>query len=420
MSLCWVEHTRCPDVRPAPLEQVQEEHAEGTKMRAAGLKLSESEHPGPLIAIWQVSEVIPFQEPFDLAVALRPHLLKSSLLGHVMVEAAGDLRLFSQEHLDMQKRQGKILCRGCGVFFQDGNPLRTHVQNSKDARCFSAEAAEYYVRSCQDGEVVPVEVVKKSLPLGFQAARDGDLKKLQGLIENGWDPHTVDHHGNTVLHWAAGSGHVEILHFLVSMKMDPCGASAKHQNRCSLHWAARNGQVAACEYLLDHQSFVDVETDGGDTPLMLSAWQGHVECCAFLVQRRADLHHLNSWGCNAMHKAARMDGQHSSLEMLQFLLSHNVAASRGNCNGHNALHKAAQFGSVSACRLLLDHGLKTRKAMAPDRERNSPSSLAFAAGYHRLAAELRHTEDVLWLVPAIYRAPDLVLPEPDLPSTEHT
>ena len=30
-----------------------------------------------------------------------------------------------------------------------------------------------------------------------------------------------------------------------------------------------------------------VAQDGGDTPLMLSAWQGHVECCAFLVQRRA-------------------------------------------------------------------------------------------------------------------------------------
>lgn len=29
-------------------------------------------------------------------------------------------------------------------------------------------------------------------------------------------------------------------------------------------------------------------------------------------------------------------------------------------------------------------------------------------------------QDVLWLVPAIYRAPDLVRPEPDLPSTQHT
>lgn len=39
--------------------------------------------------------------------------------------------------------------------------------------------------------------------------------------------------------------------------------------------------------------------------------------------------------------------------------------------------EAAQFGSVSACRLLLDHGLKTRKAMAPDRERNSPSTFGW-------------------------------------------
>ena len=46
-------------------------------------------------ALTSLNQVIPFQEPFDLAVALRPHLLKSSVLGHVMVEAAGDLRLFS-------------------------------------------------------------------------------------------------------------------------------------------------------------------------------------------------------------------------------------------------------------------------------------------------------------------------------------
>ena len=29
--------------------------------------------------------------------------------------------------------------------------------------------------------------------------------------------------------------------------------------------------------------FVDVQTEGGDTPLMLSAWQGHVGCCKLLA-----------------------------------------------------------------------------------------------------------------------------------------
>lgn len=40
----------------------------------------------------------------------------------------------------LRKRQGKVLCRGCGVFYLEGNPMRTHVQNSKDSRCFSALA----------------------------------------------------------------------------------------------------------------------------------------------------------------------------------------------------------------------------------------------------------------------------------------
>jgi len=28
--------------------------------------------------------------------------------------------------------------------------------------------------------------------------------------------------------------------------------------------------------------------DGGDTPLMLAAWQGHIDCCAFLGEQRAE------------------------------------------------------------------------------------------------------------------------------------
>lgn len=353
---------------------------------------------------------LPFSEPLDLALAVRQRLLRAPPLAEVRVEQGGELRLYSQPYCDAQKRQGKVLCKGCGVFYLEGNPMRTHVQNSKDSRCFSAEAAEYYLRSCQDGaaSLAAATTVEgaKTLDPGFQAARDGDLDQMCHLVRNGWDvSRAVDRHGNTVVHWAAGGGHVEILRFLVSLRMDPCEPSAKHQNRCGLHWAARNGQVEACRFLLEQRSFVDVQTDGGDTPLMLAAWQGHIDCCAFLGEQRADLHHLNSWGCNAMHKAARMDGKHSSLEMLRFLLSHNVAASRANCNGHNALHKAAQFGSQEACQLLLEAGCRCREAMCQDRDRNSPSSLAFAAGHHRLAGELRHTEDLLWLTPAVYRDP---------------
>ena len=62
-----------------------------------------------------------------------------------------------------------------------------------------AEAAEYYVRSCQDGEVVPVEVVKKILgKLRFEFVwagdKNGGLKEL--FVQGMWSPNNMVHREN--------------------------------------------------------------------------------------------------------------------------------------------------------------------------------------------------------------------------------
>ncbi|CAE7771868.1 unnamed protein product [Symbiodinium necroappetens] len=353
------------------------------------------------------------QEPFDLALAILRRLEDAESLAHIMVEQGGGLRFFTREHIRAQAAKGKVLCKGCGFFFGEGNPMRTHVQNATDTRCFSVEAAEYYLRPCQDDisaeapEGSPAGVAKTPPPDPcLEAAQRGDLVALRALVVAGRDAtKATDHRGNGVLHWAAGGGHVDVCEYLLhELKMDARARTSKHHGRTALHWAARNGHAAVCALLLDAagDDFVDAATDGGDTPLMLAAWQGHVTCCSLLVSRRADVHHTNSWGCNAMHKASRMDGASSSLEMLEYLTHSRVDAGLVNCNGHNSLHKAAQFGSVPAARFLLDAGLRTRAAVTPDRDRNAPSALAFAARFRALAAELRHMEDLLWLTPALY------------------
>jgi len=92
---------------------------------------------------------------------------------------------------------------------------------------------------------------------------------------------------------------------------------------------------------------------GGDTPFMLAAWMGHVEVCSFLVlEAGADPRHVNNWGCNAWHKACRMDGAASSVDMLRFLQQQEVDPCVVNCNGHSPLHKTALHGATAAAEFM--------------------------------------------------------------------
>ncbi|CAK0873053.1 unnamed protein product [Prorocentrum cordatum] len=415
------------------------------------------------VAAWKraaagVGAAVQHPEAFDLASAVVRRMLRldeesgAPVIAHSMVQAGGAIQITTAAYLRAQSLAGRTLCRGCGFFFGTGGPLRQHASSATSTRCLDLAAAEYYEKPCRDdglslpqlersasrpeyaagvaavlvetavadsASVPPAPERPKEtdgqphgqLEAGIVAARDGELHIMQQLVsECRWDPlAAADHHGNGPLHWAAGSGHLAVCRWLVEeCGLDPGKTNAKHHGRSALHWAARNGHEATCQWLLQRvgNSHVDVETDGGDTPLMLAAWQGHVGVCRLLALARADVHHLNSWGCNAMHKAARMDGSSSSLEMLKFLHERGCDPQLVNCNGHNALHKAAQHGSSAAVSWLFDEaGCRTRLAVTLDRDRNSPSALAYAAGYRGLASEMRHVEDVLWLAPALFHPP---------------
>jgi len=58
---------------------------------------------------------------------------------------------------------------------------------------------------------------KSSLPsdLGLLAAANGDIAGYSALIEGGYSPNTVDQHGSSACCWAAGSGKVQFLKYLL-------------------------------------------------------------------------------------------------------------------------------------------------------------------------------------------------------------
>jgi ankyrin repeat protein len=185
------------------------------------------------------------------------------------------------------------------------------------------------------------------LPPALAAARDGCLEVLQELSRGPGGraavASSVDTHGCGPLTWAAGSGHLACVQWLVrSLGCDPA-RPAKRNGRLPLHWASRNGHLRTVQWLVEGDAAGDLgaaegafgaegaraasrvatrslsappvvqrylglapetPTGDGDTAFMLAAWQGHLNVCRWLVAKSGTLvaHAINRWGCNAAFK----------------------------------------------------------------------------------------------------------------------
>lgn len=236
----------------------------------------------------------------------------------------------------------------------------------------------------------------------IEAAKIGDLKQLQVLLENnimnGLEPVDVnaciDDDGNTLLTWAAGNGHLNMCRYLVEhLGMDPRAAGGKRRRwRQPVHWSARNGHTSLCQWLVEEKGVdIDASTENGTTPLHFAIWMGHFECVAWLVEvGHCDVNRRNQFGCNAAHWAAFR----GDVKMLKYMFLHGLDFLHINKNLRSPLHKAAVKGNEEACMWLLKPlaeggpGLGIAH-MQPEIEGDTPITLARSIGHLQLEHNLR-------------------------------
>jgi ankyrin repeat protein len=190
------------------------------------------------------------------------------------------------------------------------------------------------------------------------------------LISHGTNVYERDHRGATLLHWACGTGHWDIVHQLLPNFRHIDSIIAIRDGATILHWAAAGcstrefgigGHVHICEYLFEYirsttssttriQNWINQCTYDGNSPLMWAAWSGSLETVKLLVRNKANTTVVNRNGCSVAHWAA----SGGNLDVCMYLYSiANIDFTISNCGGNTPLSHAVAFGRIEVVEWLL-------------------------------------------------------------------
>jgi ankyrin repeat protein len=124
-----------------------------------------------------------------------------------------------------------------------------------------------------------------------EAAKEGDLPKVNSLVEGGADVNVRTGTGATPLHFAADRGHIDVVELLISKGAD---VNAKTKTGFTpLHWAAARGHIDVVELLISKGVDVNAETKHGFTPLHGAARSGNKDLVELLISKGANVNANN-------------------------------------------------------------------------------------------------------------------------------
>ena len=136
------------------------------------------------------------------------------------------------------------------------------------------------------------ETKRKPLPHQtplYKAITEGNIDEIKRLIEEGENPCDQDTNGDNALHYAAESGKLEILKYLIDEGMcipamkGWCGSTI-------LHSAAAAKQISIVKYLVE-ECLLDpstLEDDNRCSPLVYACRSGDINIAQYLIERMCE------------------------------------------------------------------------------------------------------------------------------------
>ncbi|KAJ5727661.1 hypothetical protein N7493_005481 [Penicillium malachiteum] len=181
------------------------------------------------------------------------------------------------------------------------------------------------------------------------AARNGHLKVVHQLLDEGANMNTDSEDTLTPLSWSSANGHEMIVKLFLEK-----GANADciSGGQTPLLWAADNGHTAVVEELLQKGVALEASDEFGQTPLILAAMKGYLAISELLLAKGASPDLTNDgippiiWAAGNGYK-----------DVVKLLLSYGVSIEcRDGDWGHTPLARAAEKGKKTVVQFLLDKG----------------------------------------------------------------
>jgi len=139
-------------------------------------------------------------------------------------------------------------------------------------------------------------------------AAKGDLVSIQQALAKGADINAKDIIDQTPLMYAAESGRLDMVKYLVENGADVNAKSFnKHTRGTSLIYAASNNRVDVINYLLDHSANINETTPMEESALHWSVAKGFTEATELLLKRGIMVDLKNTQGETALDLGKKLN-----------------------------------------------------------------------------------------------------------------
>ncbi|KAL8957795.1 MAG: hypothetical protein Q9193_005023 [Seirophora villosa] len=214
-----------------------------------------------------------------------------------------------------------------------------------------------------------------------EASIQGHTKIVDLLIEEGCSLEQADAEGNTALHHACQQGHLAVVKSLIThnASVEVLGSEGRSALHLAMEAPTHQNVVML---LIQHKANVNARDASSRTPLHISAHQGNLAMCSYLLNEGALLDAREAQSKTPLHVACEA----GHYELVQMMLDRSQLR-RTETSFLAAFFAAVEYGHVRVAESFFSRGLKLQDLK---RDHHKPLTLAAKSGYQAMVELMVH------------------------------